>query len=231
MVEAGEPLQDTHRGQILSALTTLVGLFAGLPSRVAKAVVTEQQHVEEVKKTKTLAARVKGETYEEIAASAGFDIQGDHLVCTACAARPSAAARGHGGHFGMWKTSRRVCEVKVDVAEHLKSASHAEACQAAANKAQELKDRRAAALNVMRVIYFLLKEADPHASFERLLVLLDRCGVSIGTLNHSRKLVAKVLSSFRNVFNKRLAAFLARPVAANPRSAAGWPLWVGRRTS
>ena len=203
-----------HFSRLSTAVGTLAGSQAGLPGRVAVEVVNVLQHIEAAKQEAALAARVKGQTWEEIAASTGLVIRDGHLVCECCAASYSGRARGQGGHPGMWSTTRRTCEVKADVEKHLRAASHMHAKQAAHNAEEEKKAARKAAINVMRAVYFLLKEADPHTKYERLLVLLDRCNVKIGTLNHSRKLLPKLLPSFERVFMKRLSGFLAGPVAA-----------------
>jgi len=203
-----------HFSRLSTAVGTLAGSQAGLPGRVAVEVVNVLQRMEAAKQEAALAARVKGQTFEEIAASTGLVIRDGHLVCECCAASNFGRARGQGGHPGMWSTSRRLCEVKADVEKHLQAASHVQAKQAAHNAEQEKKKARHVAINVMRAVYFLLKEADPHTKYERLLVLLDRSRVNIGTLNHGRELVAALLPSFERVFMKRLGGFLAGPVAA-----------------
>ena len=203
-----------HFSRLSAAMGTLAGSHAGLPGRVAEEVINELRRFEAAKQEAALAARVKGDTWEEIAASTGLVIRDGHLVCECCAASYSGRARGQGGHPGMWSTSRRLCEVKADIEKHLQAATHKKAKQAAHNAERDKKEARQAAINIMRAVYFLLKEADQHAKYERLLVLLDRCNVKIGTLNHSRKLLPKVLPSFERVFMKRLSGFLSLPVAA-----------------
>ena len=157
--------------------------------------------------------RVKGDTFEELAERNGLEISDGYLKCPDCGAQRTTQ-RGPAGPVGMWSiTTRTFNAVKQDVVRHFKSKVHVQAKEVAAQRKKEASDRSQAAFNIMRGIYFLIKEADTHASFERVLVLLQQCGVHIGTINHSRKLVAKVLPSFRRVFERRLLAFLAEPQA------------------
>ena len=198
----------------------LVGTQTSLPLAVAKKVVELLQEAEAEKERKVAAAadraafrRLKGDTFEELAERNGLEISDGYLKCPDCGAQRTTQ-RGPAGPVGMWCiTTRTFNAVKQDVVRHFKSKVHVQAKEVAAQRKKEASDRRQAAFNIMRGIYFLIKEADAHASFERVLVLLQQCGVYIGTINHSRNLVAKVLPSFRRVFERHLLEFLAEPQA------------------
>lgn len=67
------------------------------------------------------------------------------------------------------------------------------------------------ALNVGRAVYFDTKEALSYYAYERVLVLLSRCGVSIGTLNHSRKFAAEFVVSLEAAMVNLTALYLDTP--------------------
>jgi hypothetical protein len=205
----------------------------GLPA----AIIAAQREAEEKKEAATAATRIKGATLAELAEENGLLLEEGWLKCIPCLHHAPRLSGGRSGtqQPGCFNALRRLSELKVDLCKHFQRPSHTAACNAAAEKERQEKAATSAGWNIGRAIYYRacpvdsrysscvhstlprrtaeLLEAMSHISYERMIVLLDGCGINVGTLNHSRKFMASFLPSLHFVFRSRMQRFFAAPVA------------------
>jgi hypothetical protein len=234
--EAPAPASRSLLAQLGDVPRLLLSLIREV-RRLPAAIIAAQREAEEKKEAATAASRIKGATLAELAEENGLLLEEGWLKCIPCLHHAPRLSGGRSGtqQPGCFNALRRLSELKVDLCKHFQRPSHTAACNAAAEKERQEKAATSAGWNIGRAIYYRacpvdsrysscvhstlprrtaeLLEAMSHISYERMIVLLDGCGINVGTLNHSRKFMASFLPSLHFVFRSRMQRFFAAPVA------------------
>lgn len=197
----------------LGSATLLIGQLraelAALPNRVKAAVVQDAK--EELAAARE--ARVRGTTVAELAENNRLVVTADELQCRPCCEHGRAGLGA--GHFsltlGDGVTQRSIASLRKALAKHFSEKAHKMCVETAERAKVDQKKANAAGMNVGFAAYFGLKEASSYHSFERQLVLMEKTGTNVGTINHSRKLASDLVGSVASVVRNRLRGFFAKP--------------------
>ena len=106
--------------------------------------------------------------------------------------------------------------LKSKLKDHLQTKFHKfeklKADEEMAKKKQDEPRKITVGMNIMRMVYKMIKNNEADTHFEDDLLVAYQNGVDIGDLNHSRKLVPKIMPYIAEDIRKHIILFLSHPL-------------------